>query len=60
MALAWVATDDDMVEVAKKIQEYAANRSHTDEIPDLVLQLINVLEQASEELEEELTMFKSA
>lgn len=46
-------------DMAKKIQEYAATGSHTDEIPDLVLQLIAVLEQASEELEEELTVFKT-
>ena len=46
--------------MAKKIQEYAGSTQHTEQIPDLVLQVINVLEQANGELEEELTLIKGS
>ena len=46
--------------MAKKIQEYAGSKQHTEQIPDLVLQVINVLEQANGELEEELTLIKGS
>lgn len=46
--------------MAKKIQEYAGSKQHTEQIPDLVLQVINVLEQANGELEDELTLIKGS
>ena len=46
--------------MAKKIQEYAGSTQHTEQIPDLVLQVINVLEQANGELEDELTLIKGS
>ncbi|HEY9487279.1 MAG TPA: ATP-binding protein, partial [Chryseosolibacter sp.] len=45
--------------MARQIQEFAGNCEHTEEIPGLVLQLIDVLEQANEELEEELATIKT-
>jgi HPt (histidine-containing phosphotransfer) domain-containing protein len=54
-----VGISKDFENMAKKVQEYAGTQQHTDQIPDLVLQLINVLEKASEELEEELEMLKT-
>ena len=50
----------DFETMAKKIQEYAGNAQHTDEIPDLVFQVIDVLEQANGELEDELTLIKGS
>ena len=38
--------------LAKKIQEYASSELHTEEIPELVSQLTDVLAQACEELDE--------
>jgi PAS domain S-box-containing protein len=38
--------------LARKIQEYASTRQHIELLPDLVLQLTDILAQACEELEE--------
>ena len=49
----------DFENMAKKIQEYASARQHTDEIHGLVLQLENVCAQACKELEEEFNTIKN-
>lgn len=54
-----VGISKDFENMAKKIQEYAGAGRQTDEIPELVLQLTNVLEQASVELEEDLDLIKT-
>ena len=53
-----VGISTDFESMAKKVQEYAKAKQHTDEIPDLVLQLGNVCTQACKELEEEFNMIK--
>jgi hypothetical protein len=45
--------------MAKKIQEYAGTRQHTDEISDLVLKLEDVCNQACIELEKEVDVIKN-
>jgi CheY-like chemotaxis protein len=42
----------DYENLAKKIQEYASTQQHTEEIPDFVLQLTDILAEACKELEE--------
>jgi PAS domain S-box-containing protein len=49
----------DFENIAKKIQEYASSQQKTEGIPDLVLQLEKVCEQACAELEEEFNRIKS-
>lgn len=44
---------------AKRVQEYAGAKQHTEEIPGLVLELENVCSQACEELEEDYAGFKN-
>ena len=46
--------------MAKRIQDLAGTGKHTDQIPHLVFKLIDVLEQANIELEEEIKGIKSA
>ena len=48
----------DFENMAKKVQEYAGTKQHTEEIPMLVLQLENVCMQACAELEEEVNRMK--
>jgi len=55
-----VGIDETFEQMAKKVQEYSGTSQHTEKIPDLVLQLINVLEQASEELRDELDLIKTS
>jgi PAS domain S-box-containing protein len=45
-------------DLAKKIQEYAAGQHHTAEIPNLVLQLTEILVRACKELEEGRNLIK--
>jgi len=45
--------------MAKKVQEYASTQKQTDGIPDLVLQLGNICEQACVELQEEFNAIKN-
>ncbi len=45
--------------IAKNVQEYASTGQQTDRIPELVLQLVSVLEQSCEELEIELELIKN-
>ncbi|MBI5539418.1 MAG: PAS domain S-box protein [Bacteroidia bacterium] len=45
--------------MAKKVQEYASTQKQTDGIPDLVLQLGNICEQACVELLEEFNAIKN-
>jgi PAS domain S-box-containing protein len=49
----------DFETMAKKVQVYASTQQHTDELPDLILQLENVCTQACQELEEELNTIKT-
>jgi len=50
----------DFENMAKKVQEFASNQQHADGIPELVLQLENVCNQACEELEVEYNTFKNS
>jgi len=50
----------DYENMAKRVQEYAGTKQNTDLIPDLVLKLENVCEQACNELEIEFNTIKSA
>jgi len=45
--------------MAKKIQEYASQQQHLDEIQELVIRLENVCTQACEELQEEFNVLNS-
>ncbi|HTB07375.1 MAG TPA: ATP-binding protein [Bacteroidia bacterium] len=49
----------DFENMAKKVQEYASTQKQTDGIPDLVMQLENVCEQACKELQIEFNTIKS-
>ena len=49
----------DFENMARKVQEYAKTQQHTEEIPELVLQLERVCSQACKELEEEYNTVKS-
>ncbi len=49
---------DDYIDVAKKIQHYAKIQHESDGIPDLLLKLQQVCEQACAELEEEFNTIK--
>jgi PAS domain S-box-containing protein len=53
-----VGINADFENMAKKIQEYARTQQQTDKIPDMVMQLENVCNQACIELEEELNLIK--
>jgi hypothetical protein len=46
--------------MAKKVQEYAGTQQHTDKIPDLVVQLESVCNQACAELTEEYSIIKNS
>ncbi|MDO9186522.1 MAG: CheR family methyltransferase [Bacteroidia bacterium] len=50
----------DIETTAKRVQEYAGAKQHTEEIPHLVLQLENVCTQACNELEAEYNSIKNA
>jgi len=54
-----VGISQDFENMAKKIQEYTGTLQHLDEIPDLVLQLETVCNQACKELEEEFNLIKN-
>ncbi len=54
-----VGMSKDYEKMAVKLQEYAGTQEHLEEIPDLVLQLENILDQACLELEEEYNLIKS-
>jgi two-component system CheB/CheR fusion protein len=45
--------------IAKKIQDYASTKQQIDEIPELVVQLINVCNKGCDELEDELLSINS-
>ncbi len=47
-----VGIHKDYENIARKIQEYARTQQHLDEVPDLVIQLDNVVTQACGELQE--------
>ncbi len=49
----------DFEDMAKKVQDYASNKKNSDGIPDMVLQLENVCEQACVELQEEFDTIKN-
>ncbi len=49
----------DFENMAKKVQEYASTQKQTEGISDMVLQLVNVCEQACEELEIEFNSIKT-
>ena len=49
----------DFENIAKKIQEYASTRQHTDDIPAMFIKIENVCEQACKELEEEFLIMKN-
>lgn len=49
----------DFENMAKKIQEYASTQQQTDGIPDMVLQLENICNQACIELKEEFNTIKN-
>jgi PAS domain S-box-containing protein len=53
-----VGIHTDFENMARKVQELASEQK-TGKIPELVLQLVNVLEQACEELEEEFNTIKN-
>ena len=50
---------DDFENMAKKVQEYALTQQHTEELPELVLQLENICTQACKELEQEFITIKN-
>ena len=54
-----VGISADFENMAKQIQEYASNQQQTDGIPDLVLQLEKVCNQACKELEIEFNAIKN-
>jgi len=49
----------DFENIAKKVQEFATTQKQSEEIPELVLQLEHICEQACEELEEEFNSIKN-
>jgi PAS domain S-box-containing protein len=49
----------DFENMARKVQEYANNQQHTDGIPNMVLQIENICNQACRELEVEYEMIKN-
>ena len=51
--------NSDFEDMAKKVQEYASNQQHSEGIPEMVLQLEEVCEQACVELTEEYDTFKT-
>jgi len=51
--------NSDFETMAKKVQEFASNQKQTEEINDMVVQLINVCNQACTELEEEFNKIKN-
>ena len=54
-----VGITTDFENMAKKVQEYAGTLQQTEKIPDLVLQLEDICNQACMELEEEYDMIKN-
>lgn len=46
-------------QMAKKVQDYASTQEQADGIPDLVLQIENICNQACKELEEEFDLLKN-
>lgn len=49
----------DFEDIAKKVQEFATNQKQSDDIPEMVLQLESICEQACEELEVEFNTIKN-
>ncbi len=49
----------DFADMAKKVQDYASNQQHSEGIPEMVLQLEEVCEQACVELTEDYNTFKN-
>jgi len=49
----------DFENIAKKVQEYASNQQQSKEIPEMIIQLENVCEQACMELTEEYNTIKT-
>jgi len=49
----------DFENIAKKVQEFATTQKQSEEIPELVMQLEHICEQACEELEEEYNAIKN-
>ena len=49
----------DFENIAKKVQEFATTQKQSEDIPELVLQLEHICEQACEELEEEFNTIKN-
>ena len=47
-----VGINEKFENMAKKVQEYAGTEEHTDEIPELVVQIADISTQACKELEE--------
>lgn len=54
-----VGIDETFEKIARQVQEHSGTSQHTEKIPELVLQLISVLEQASEELHDELERMRT-
>ncbi|MBK5203092.1 MAG: PAS domain S-box protein [Prolixibacteraceae bacterium] len=54
-----MGVNSDFEDMAKKVQEYASNPKHSEGIPEMVLQLENVCEQACVELTEEYDTLKN-
>ena len=54
-----VGIHKDYENIARKIQEYARIQQHLDEVPELVIQLVNVCAQACEELQETYIILKN-
>ena len=50
----------DFADMAKKIQEFANSEQQSDDIPDLILKLENVCNQACKELEVEFNTIKNS
>ncbi len=50
--------NEEYIMLAKKIQKYAEKKQHSDQLPDLVLQLENICNQACKELENEFRGIK--
>jgi len=49
----------DFENIAKKVQEFATTQKQSEDIPELVLQLESICEQACEELEVEFNAIKN-
>ncbi|MFY9152558.1 MAG: PAS domain S-box protein [Prolixibacteraceae bacterium] len=51
--------NSDFEDMAKKVQDYASNQQHSEGIPEMVLQLEEICEQACVELTEDYNAFKN-